>query len=254
MADRADELTLEPVPVARPGRRDQARPHPGQRRRPRRRASCCAPSSAGSRPSDRVVGEEYGGDRPDLGWQGRRWILDPIDGTKNYVRGVPVWATLIALVDGRRRRGRRRLGTGARPPLVGRPRRRRLGRRRLARTLRAGSTCPRSRSLDDASLSYSDAVGWPDGGAAFADLAGRCWRTRAYGDFWSHVLVAEGAVDVAVEPELSVWDVAALVPVVRRGRRPDHRAGRRARPARAAARSRRTGAARRGARQARATC
>ena len=63
-------------------------------------------------------------------------------------------------------------------------------------------------------LSYSDVVGWPDDGAAFRDLAGRCWRTRAYGDFWSHVLVAEGAVDLAVEPDLSVWDVAALVPVV----------------------------------------
>jgi histidinol-phosphatase len=70
------------------------------------------------------------------------------------------------------------------------------------------------RSRTDASLSYSDAVGWPDGGSAFADLAGRAWRTRAYGDFWSHVLVAEGSVDVAVEPDLSVWDVAALVPIV----------------------------------------
>jgi len=87
---------------------------------------------------------------------------------------------------------------------------------------RAGAACPRARrlavsrvsALADASLSYSDTVGWPDGGTGLAQLAGQCWRTRAYGDFWSHLLVAEGAVDIAAEPDLSVWDVAALVPVV----------------------------------------
>jgi histidinol-phosphatase len=169
---------------------------------------------ARQRPQDRVVGEEMGGDRPDLSWQGRRWVLDPIDGTKNYVRGVPVWATLIALVD----------GTDAVVGVVSAPA---LGRRWWA-ARGEGSWCggemaadgPRRlavsavRALADASLSYSDLQGWPDEGAAFAGLAGRCWRTRAYGDFWSHVLVAEGAVDIAVEPELSVWDVAALVPIV----------------------------------------
>ncbi len=166
------------------------------------------------RPGDRLVGEEMGGDRPDQGWQGRRWVLDPIDGTKNYVRGVPVWATLVALVD----------GIDAVVGVVSAPA---LGRRwwaaRAAGAWAGGAWThggPRRlgvsgvRSLGDASLSSSDPVGWPDGGAAFAAMAGRCWRTRAYGDFWSHVLVAEGAVDVAAEPELSVWDVAALVPVV----------------------------------------
>ncbi len=166
------------------------------------------------RPQDGVVGEEEGGDRPDLAWQGRRWVVDPIDGTKNYVRGVPVWATLVALVD----------GTDIVVGVVSAPA---LGRRWWAARGAGAWTCARGqdvprpvrvssvRALGDASLSYSDMVGWPDGGGAFGELARRCWRTRAYGDFWSHVLVAEGAVDVAVEPELSVWDVAALVPVVR---------------------------------------
>ncbi len=178
---------------------------------------------AAQRPQDQVVGEEFGADAaaPSAAsassGSSRRWILDPIDGTKNYVRGVPVWASLIALVVGggavsevvvgvvsapalgRRWWAAQGSGAWAGGSLVGEP-------RRMAVSEVA--------SLTDASLSYSDAVGWPDGGAGFADLAGRCWRTRAYGDFWSHLLVAEGAVDVAVEPELSVWDVAALVPVV----------------------------------------
>jgi histidinol-phosphatase len=168
---------------------------------------------AAERPDDRVAGEEEGGVPSDGRWAGRSWVLDPIDGTKNFVRGVPVWATLVALVvDGRPvvgavsapalgRRWWAARGSGAWTggPLVGEPRR-----------LRVSSVG----DLGDASLSYSDRAGWSDGGTAFGDLAGRCWRTRAYGDFWSHVLVAEGAVDLAVEPELSPWDVAALVPVV----------------------------------------
>jgi histidinol-phosphatase len=176
-----------------------------------------------ARPDDPVLGEEFGADESDepgrdeggkpTGESGRRWILDPIDGTKNYVRGVPVWATLIALVDGADvvvgvvsapalgRRWWAALGQGAWAggALVGDP--------RQIHVSDVGE-------LSDASLSYSDLAGWPGGGAGFRDLADRCWRTRAYGDFWSHLLVAEGAVDIAAEPELSVWDVAALVPVV----------------------------------------
>jgi histidinol-phosphatase len=165
-----------------------------------------------ARPGDGIVGEEQGGSLAGTG-SPRRWVLDPIDGTKNYVRGVPVWATLLALVDGpdpvvgvvsapalgRRWWAARGGGAWAGGPMVDPPRRLRV------------STVSR---LVDASLSYSDAVGWPDGGSAFQSLAAECWRTRAYGDFWSHLLVAEGAVDLAVEPELSVWDVAALAPVV----------------------------------------
>jgi histidinol-phosphatase len=171
---------------------------------------------AQQRPGDRVVGEEQGGDRPQDGWQGRHWVVDPIDGTKNFVRGVPVWATLVALVD----------GTDVVVGVVSAPA---LGRRWWAargdgawgswngdgdgaqpRRLRVSGV----RAVGDASLSYSDRRGWPDGGAGFDRLAAACWRTRAYGDFWSHVLVAEGTVDIAAEPDLSVWDVAALVPVV----------------------------------------
>lgn len=161
---------------------------------------------AAQRPEDLVLGEEYGG-TPAAGR--RQWVIDPIDATKNYVRGVPVWATLIGLVAG----GRPVVGVVSAPA---------LGRRWWAATGAGahalGPEGPRVlrvsgvRSLSDASLSFSDHVGWPEGG--LAALVSRVWRSRAYGDFWSHVLVAEGAVDVAAEPELNVWDIAALIPIV----------------------------------------
>lgn len=161
---------------------------------------------ASERPDDRVLGEEYGGTRE---LSGRHWIIDPIDATKNYVRGVPVWATLVGLVVD----GRAVLGIASAPA---------LGRRWWAaagagaftsdaqgvRQLRVSAVG----QLSDASLSISDGQGWPAG--ALADLGARVWRQRAYGDFWSHLLVAEGAVDVAAEPELNIWDVAALIPIV----------------------------------------
>lgn len=159
-----------------------------------------------SRPDDAVLGEELGG-APDP--QRRQWVIDPIDATKNYVRGVPVWATLVALVA----RGRPVVGVVSAPA---------LGRRWWAAEGHgAHASGPEGtrrlsvsavRDLADASFSFSDAVGWPPG--ALAEVTQRTWRTRAYGDFWSHMLVAEGAVDVAAEPELNVWDVAALIPVV----------------------------------------
>ena len=163
---------------------------------------------AAERPADALLGEEFGGGRDDVA---RRWILDPIDGTKNFVRGVPVWATLIALaVDGH--------------PVVSVVSAPALARRWWASPAgaftRFATDEPRPlhvsavAALGDASLSYSDAVGWP--GQGLTRLAGACWRTRAYGDFWSHMLVAEGAVDVAAEPDLAPWDVAALVAVVER--------------------------------------
>jgi histidinol-phosphatase len=163
------------------------------------------------RPHDAVLGEEFG----TTGDGDRRWVLDPIDGTKNYVRGVPVWATLIALLDGpdvvlgvvsapalaRRWWAARHAGSWSTAPGQAAPRRLRV------------SQVP---VLADASFSYSDEVGWAERGAAagLAALRGDCWRSRAYGDFWSHLLVAEGAVDVAAEPQLGPWDIAALVPVV----------------------------------------
>ena len=162
------------------------------------------------RPGDAVLGEEFGGTAV---FSGRQWVLDPIDGTKNFVRGVPVWATLIALlVDG--------------VPQVGAVSAPALGRRWWAGagagafTSFAGKTRPISVSavdeLDTASLSYSDlTTGWDGGRAKFLDLTDAVWRSRGYGDFWSYCLVAEGAVDIAAEPEVKLWDLAPLDILVR---------------------------------------
>ena len=163
-----------------------------------------------TRPRDAVEGEEF----DTTGHGPRRWVIDPIDGTKNFVRGVPVWATLIALVD-----------DGM--PVVGLVSAPALGRRWWAAT-GSGAYSGRSlssakpihvskvASLEDASMSYSSTGSWRTVGRyqQFVGLADTCWRTRAYGDFWSYMLVAEGAVDIAAEPELEVYDMAALVPVV----------------------------------------
>lgn len=163
-----------------------------------------------ARPRDAVHGEEMG----DTGHGPRRWIIDPIDGTKNFVRGVPVWATLIGLLDG----DQVVVGVVSAPA---------LGRRWWAaqgsgawtgKSLAAASQLHVSGvdRLEDASFSYSSLGGWEERGQldAFLDLSRRTWRTRAYGDFWSHVLVAEGAVDLSAEPELALHDMAALVPIV----------------------------------------
>jgi histidinol-phosphatase len=163
------------------------------------------------RPGDGVLGEEFGRQGPTT----RQWIIDPIDGTKNYVRGVPVWATLIALlVD-----DRIEVGVVSAPALT---RRWWAARGSGAYALDPTSTDPRRlavssvRSIEDASFSFSDPVGWPERGAegGLDDLLHRTWRQRAYGDFWSHMLVAEGVVDIAAEPELETYDMAALLPIV----------------------------------------
>lgn len=163
-----------------------------------------------ARPRDAVLGEEFG----QTGHGPRRWVIDPIDGTKNYVRGVPVWGTLIALLDG----DDVVVGVASAPA---------LGRRWWAalgggawtgRSLARASRCQVSgvTHLSDASLSYSELSEWErlNRLPAFLDLTRAVWRTRGYGDFWSHVLVAEGAVDVSAEPELSLWDMAALTVIV----------------------------------------
>jgi histidinol-phosphatase len=162
------------------------------------------------RPDDAVVGEEFGAS----GDSSRQWVIDPIDGTKNFVRGVPVWASLIALVVDR-------------VPVLGVVSAPALGRRWWAASgegaygSAAGAAPRRLRvsqvsELADASLSYSSLSGWADTGRlpAFVELTERVWRSRAYGDFWSYMLVAEGAVDLAAEPELALWDMAALAPIV----------------------------------------
>ncbi len=163
------------------------------------------------RSRDAVTGEEQG----TAGHSQRRWIVDPIDGTKNFVRGVPVWATLIALaVDDEvvlsvvsapllQRRWWASKGHGA----------------WTGKSLMKATACQVSdvRRLEDASLSYSSLHGWEERGLGedFLALMRRCWRTRAYGDFWSYMLLAEGAVDLAAEPELHVYDMAALDIIVR---------------------------------------
>jgi len=165
---------------------------------------------AQDRSQDAFWGEETG----ESGIAQRRWVLDPIDGTKNFVRGVPVWATLIALLDGD-------------DPVVGVVSAPALGRRGWAARgsgawVRDGTAQPRrievSRvtRVENASLSYASLSGWAERGLRdrFVALTDRVWRSRAYGDFWSYMLVAEGAVDIAAEPQLSVWDMAALAPIV----------------------------------------
>lgn len=163
-----------------------------------------------ARPGDSLLGEERGTE----GESRRRWIIDPIDGTHNFLRGVPIWATLIALVED----DQVVLGVVSAPALN----------RRWWACLGQGAYCqwmdrePRQiqvseiAALEDASLSYASLGGWAQLGreAEFADLMGRMWRTRAYGDFYSYMLVAEGVVDVAAEPELALYDMAASVPIV----------------------------------------
>jgi histidinol-phosphatase len=150
------------------------------------------------RPDDAVAGEERGGTIGD----GRTWILDPIDGTKNFLRGNPVWATLIALVDG----GSPVVGVVSAPAM---PRRwfasagggAWLGERRL----RVSGVA----SLADAYLSTTDINLWEPRDAYLA-LVDACWESRAFGDFWQHVLVAEGALDLAADPIAYAWDLAAV--------------------------------------------
>jgi histidinol-phosphatase len=157
------------------------------------------------RPGDAVVGEEYGA----TGVGARRWIVDPIDGTKNFVRGIPVWASLIALEDA----GRPVVGVVSAPA---------LGRRWWAASglgaFADGSPISVSSvaRLEDAQLSYSSLDGWAEQGGTgpLLALGERCWRTRAFGDFWSHVLVAEGAVDIGLDPIVSLWDLAAVQVIV----------------------------------------
>lgn len=197
------------------------------------------------RETDGLVGEEFGSDK---GSSGRYWVIDPIDGTKNFMRGVPTWATLIALVQVD--------AAGNEEVVVGIASAPALSRRWAAAkghgaTVRFNSgntdfeggdtsgddfaysdsgsdftshvlapsekkiSVSKVSSLTDASISYSDFVGWGERLEPFQKMLANAWRTRGIGDFWSHMLVAEGAVDVAIEPSLAVWDMAALDIIVR---------------------------------------
>jgi len=168
---------------------------------------------AKDRPGDAIVGEEFG----ITGSGDRRWIIDPIDGTKNFMRGVPTWACLIALVEV--------AVDGSQEVVVGIASAPALSRRWFASAHSGafvtfnGATkkilVSRVASLSDASIAYSDFIGFDDRLDAFQKMLSQAWRSRGMGDFWSHMLVAEGAVDVAIEPTLAVWDMAALDIIVR---------------------------------------
>jgi histidinol-phosphatase len=160
-------------------------------------------------PTDGVVGEEFG----TSGSKDRYWVIDPIDGTKNFLRGVPTWATLIALVENEQVVAsvvscpalyRRWYATAAGGAFV-------VEGNSPARKLAVSKVS----AIKDASIAYSDFQGWGARRPAFEKLLDSAWRTRGLGDFWSHMLVAEGAVDVAIEPSLALWDMAALDLIVR---------------------------------------
>lgn len=170
---------------------------------------------ASARPRDAVFGEEFGGELAGRGESIRQWVVDPIDGTSNFVRGVPIWGLLLALlVD-----GVPELGVVSAPA---------LGRRWWGATghgawMQQDGGEPRRLAvsgiddLAEASLSYNSLKGWDEAGHLddVVRLGRQVGRTRAYGDLWSYMLVAEGAVDIAGEYDLKPWDIAALVPVVR---------------------------------------
>lgn len=163
-----------------------------------------------ARPRDGVLGEEFG----RTGSSQRCWVIDPIDGTKNYVRGVPVWATLIGLMDS----DEVIAGVVSAPALGRRWWAARDGGAWTGRSMTKASACRVSgvSRLSDASLSYSGLGTWEEDGLfpGFLGLARKVWRTRAFGDFWSHMLVAEGAVDISAELDVKLWDLAALQIIV----------------------------------------
>jgi histidinol-phosphatase len=162
------------------------------------------------RPEDGVIGEEFGTSEGN----NRVWIIDPIDGTANFLRGVPVWATLIALViDGK--------------PVVSVVSAPALGRRWWGSPGEGSKTrdldgsvrkleVSKVSSIADASLSYNNLQLWDRAGMldALVGLSRKVWRTRAYGDFWSYMLLAEGALEIVAEHDLKIYDIAALVPIV----------------------------------------
>ena len=179
---------------------------------------------ADSRAGDSVRGEEFGVEQGAAGNSHRQWIIDPIDGTKNYVRGVPIWATLISLaIDG--------------VPVVGVVSAPALGTRwwgatgqgafvdeRLGTTQSGSDNVSRARrihvsrvaELADASISLSGLTRWENAGKLpqFLALTREVWRTRDYGDMWPYMMVAEGLLEVSGEYDLQVYDMAALVPIV----------------------------------------
>ena len=162
------------------------------------------------RPNDGIVGEEFGNEGVE---KNRYWVIDPIDGTKNFLRGVPTWATLIALIERTPDGGQRTVVSVVSAPALFRRWSAHIGggafvtiNRETTKRIHVSGVS----QIEDASISYSDFEGWGEMLAPFQRLLKKAWRTRGYGDFWSHMLVAEGALEVAIEPVLAVWDMAAL--------------------------------------------
>ncbi|MBO0979510.1 inositol monophosphatase family protein [Microbacterium sp. SD291] len=165
---------------------------------------------AQERPADGIFGEEYGAE----GDTHRQWIIDPIDGTANYLRGVPLWGTMIALaIDG--------------VPQVGVVSMPALGRRWWAAAgsgaWTATDAAPRRlqtsavASLDGASVSFQSIAQWSEAGRldTLLKLADRVWRDRAYGDVYAYMLLAEGRLEMVAEFDVKEYDIAAAVPIVR---------------------------------------
>ncbi|GEP46643.1 histidinol-phosphatase [Microbacterium saccharophilum] len=165
---------------------------------------------AEERPGDGVFGEEYG----VTGDTARQWIIDPIDGTANYLKGIPMWTTLIALaID-----GVPRVGVASQPA---------LGRRWWAATgLGAWTNTPEGTprrlgvstvsDVADASVSFQSIAQWDEVGRSddLLRLSRAVWRDRGYGDTWPYMLLAEGRLEFVAEFGVQEYDIAALVPIV----------------------------------------
>jgi histidinol-phosphatase len=156
---------------------------------------------------DTYLGEEAV--RDDL--KGRHWIVDPIDGTKNYMRGMPIWATLIGLAD-----EQGPLASVITAPALGRRWWAAKGQGAWTRDVDGTTRRIHVSDIDtitEASLLHSSIFSWdkvPAGSEAMLSLLKKAWRNRSVGDFFGHMLVAEGAADASFEPNLKLWDIAAL--------------------------------------------
>jgi histidinol-phosphatase len=164
-------------------------------------------------PTDSIIGEEFGVD----GKSNREWILDPIDGTKNFVRGVPFWGTLIGLrIDNKMQVGM------VSAPALGRRWFGAIGHGSYLRTNTNNFKKERKLQvskvsrIEDAYFGYSSQERWAKRNQEenFEKLLKKVWRARGFGDFIIHMMVAEGSIDFSMEPKLAVWDMAALIPII----------------------------------------
>jgi histidinol-phosphatase len=173
---------------------------------------------ASRRPGDTVFGEEYGEAQAAAGAGGpvtRRWIVDPIDGTKGYVRDMQVWATLLALEEN----GEMVVGVVS-APAMGRRWWAARGAGAFTSDVAGGDPRPIRvsgvRELSDAQMCFGGFEEWRQTGHldVLLALSESCWRTRGYGDFWQYMLVAEGAAEIALDPAAALWDLAAPMVIV----------------------------------------